>query len=374
MAGYTRSGCRCETCRAAWAAYHRDYRRRRTANEVKPLRDSGASAAPAATDNVEGLAFPVTRPRFWVDHLVRAGIYLLTGALAVLVLIVSLPFTSLAALAGAAVLIGGVVIVGNAALGRIGLRCHLCGTRDRHRCNLTPDVQNYSRFQRGILRDPARRAGEPWRGTMSRAAKQQPDIVWECSHRHRYAFIGDPRGLGPAKRCAFLELAQLQRGRAGWSYPFRPRPVRRFRYQPGVRLSLPQTERERLVGETNGRCFYCGQETEQLEADHVIPVSRGGSSMTWNFVPACRECNRLKGVRTGWEFVPHPTSEQRQRFLEIDGLTQRRPIAWLERRRLEREASARRREGTRKGARKRSEVAQRKWERRQWWYREEEHR
>jgi hypothetical protein len=89
-------------------------------------------------------------------------------------------------------------------------------------------------------------------------------------------------------------------------------------------------------------------ETDRFEADHVVPVSRGGSSMTWNFVVACGPCNRLKGARTGWEFVPIPTTEQRQRFEEIDRLTERRKLAWLERRRLRREALVRRGSGARK--------------------------
>ena len=128
---------------------------------------------------------------------------------------------------------------------------------------------------------------------------------------------------------------------------------RPFRYEAGVRLSLPRTEWERLKAESNGRCFYCLVETEQFEAEHVIPVSRGGSSMTWNFVAACERCNRLKGTRTGWEFVSVPTAEQRQRFEDIDRLTQRRTVPWIERRRLRRQALARRRVG----AKKRSEIA-----------------
>jgi hypothetical protein len=140
--------------------------------------------------------------------------------------------------------------------------------------------------------------------------------------------------------------------------PKPPKPEPLFRYEAGVRLALPRSEWERMKVEADGRCFYCAGVTDVFEAEHVIPVSRGGSSQVWNFVAACRDCNRIKGSRTGWEFVPDPTPEQRLRFEEIDRLTTRRRLAWLERRRLRRAALARRRAG----ARKRSEVARAKRE------------
>lgn len=363
LSGYTSGGCRCEICRAAWAAYHRDYRRRRADNGGDLLRGPRTSSTPATTEHE--LRDPsLAMPRLWIDQLVRAGVYLLTGALVLSLLRVNWLLSGVAVIAGASV------------LERLAVRCHLCGTRGSHRCNLVPDVYEYSRFVRGVLRDRDRRAGQPWKGTTAQATRREPDIVWECPHKHESRRRRNPRR--EASACAKAELRRLQRGRASWSYPFRSRPEGPFRYEPGVRLGLPRAEWERLLREANGRCFYCGQETDELEADHVIPVSRGGSSMTWNFVVACKECNRLKGARTGLEFVPHPTPEQRQRFLEIDRLSQRRTIAWRERRRLERGVRQRRREG----ARKRREMAGEKrearrdaeferWKRSQYWYREE---
>lgn len=40
-----------------------------------------------------------------------------------------------------------------------------------------------------------------------------------------------------------------------------------------------------------GGCAYCGQRTEALEPDHVLPLSKGGSNSITNVVPACRACN-----------------------------------------------------------------------------------
>jgi 5-methylcytosine-specific restriction endonuclease McrA len=43
-------------------------------------------------------------------------------------------------------------------------------------------------------------------------------------------------------------------------------------------------------------CFYC-QGRQRIEADHLIPVSKGGRHSIGNLVPACRWCNASKGNR-----------------------------------------------------------------------------
>ena len=40
-------------------------------------------------------------------------------------------------------------------------------------------------------------------------------------------------------------------------------------------------------------CLYCGERSESI--DHVLPLSRGGQSLTENCVPACLGCNGRKG-------------------------------------------------------------------------------
>ncbi len=45
-----------------------------------------------------------------------------------------------------------------------------------------------------------------------------------------------------------------------------------------------------------GICYYCGAKvgSKNLTMDHVIPLSRGGTSSRDNIVPACKECNNKK--------------------------------------------------------------------------------
>jgi 5-methylcytosine-specific restriction endonuclease McrA len=43
-------------------------------------------------------------------------------------------------------------------------------------------------------------------------------------------------------------------------------------------------------------CIYCGS-NEFIEADHVIPLARGGQHSIGNLAPACRTCNASKRDR-----------------------------------------------------------------------------
>jgi 5-methylcytosine-specific restriction endonuclease McrA len=50
------------------------------------------------------------------------------------------------------------------------------------------------------------------------------------------------------------------------------------------------------------KCLGCGT-TERLEADHNIPVSKGGPNWASNIVPLCRSCNASKSAKTLKEFL-----------------------------------------------------------------------
>lgn len=52
----------------------------------------------------------------------------------------------------------------------------------------------------------------------------------------------------------------------------------------------------------NYTCVYCGQVGGKLEADHIMPFSRGGSDEVGNLITSCRKCNRQKKDKTVEEF------------------------------------------------------------------------
>ena len=49
-------------------------------------------------------------------------------------------------------------------------------------------------------------------------------------------------------------------------------------------------------------CAYCGSQ-ESIQADHVVPIARGGTHSIGNLVPACARCNQSKGSKllTEWK-------------------------------------------------------------------------
>ncbi|MGN1261815.1 MAG: HNH endonuclease [Candidatus Enteromonas sp.] len=87
--------------------------------------------------------------------------------------------------------------------------------------------------------------------------------------------------------------------------------VRRFRKKKGtyyldegIYQSLQRVERGRVTNRVRfkifardgNQCCFCGSR-ENLEIDHVVPISKGGTSDERNLQTLCRDCNRKKGNR-----------------------------------------------------------------------------
>lgn len=68
------------------------------------------------------------------------------------------------------------------------------------------------------------------------------------------------------------------------------------------RHAVPFTRRNIYQHYAN-RCCYCGRHlpSSELNLDHVVPVSRGGSTDWSNIVTACIPCNLRKGSRLPFE-------------------------------------------------------------------------
>ena len=52
----------------------------------------------------------------------------------------------------------------------------------------------------------------------------------------------------------------------------------------------------------DGKCIYCGT-TDNIQIEHRIPLSRGGTNWPSNLVPACGSCNRKKNTKTEKEYL-----------------------------------------------------------------------
>jgi len=65
-----------------------------------------------------------------------------------------------------------------------------------------------------------------------------------------------------------------------------------------ARKQLSNKTRFEVFKRDGFNCVYCGKTPPNvtLEADHIIPVSKGGKNTIENLVTSCFECNRGKGA------------------------------------------------------------------------------
>lgn len=65
----------------------------------------------------------------------------------------------------------------------------------------------------------------------------------------------------------------------------------------------------------DGICYYCRRKFKpnELTMDHLIPLSRGGSSTKENIVPCCKECNNRKKYLMPAEFADLIAKERAER-------------------------------------------------------------
>ena len=85
-----------------------------------------------------------------------------------------------------------------------------------------------------------------------------------------------------------------------------PRVIQLLHYDRVPRRDVRFTRRNIFFRDRN-HCQYCGRKFAQAELnlDHVVPLSRGGTSSWDNVVCACIPCNSRKGNRTPYEAGMH---------------------------------------------------------------------
>ena len=70
----------------------------------------------------------------------------------------------------------------------------------------------------------------------------------------------------------------------------------------GASGSFTAAQWREVLRQYGGRCAYCGAPSAS-EADHRIPLARGGGNGIDNILPACGRCNARKHTMTESEFL-----------------------------------------------------------------------
>ncbi|HEW97085.1 MAG: hypothetical protein DRR16_23190 [Candidatus Parabeggiatoa sp. nov. 3] len=74
-----------------------------------------------------------------------------------------------------------------------------------------------------------------------------------------------------------------------------PRPLTKS----NKRIPIPKSVRYTVLHRDHYQCVACGRKAAQveLEIDHIVPVSKGGTNDLNNLQTLCKECNRGKAAR-----------------------------------------------------------------------------
>lgn len=67
-------------------------------------------------------------------------------------------------------------------------------------------------------------------------------------------------------------------------------------YEQTTREPIPENVRSRVWRRDGGKCVQCGSK-ENLQFDHIIPVSKGGATTVANLQILCRACNLCKSAK-----------------------------------------------------------------------------
>jgi 5-methylcytosine-specific restriction endonuclease McrA len=143
-------------------------------------------------------------------------------------------------------------------------------------------------------KDPERRReyGREWIQRNAEAARQAMRR-WRRNHRDQHN----------AERRAYHARHREERNAAIAAYHRANPDVRRTAWERRrARLlqaegSYTTAELLELVARYRGQCAYCGG-PGPLQADHRIPLGRGGTNYIENIIPACEPCNLRKHLLT----------------------------------------------------------------------------
>lgn len=133
--------------------------------------------------------------------------------------------------------------------------------------------------------------------------KDQPSYSdQEMLHRHKglQRWLKSPR-LSPSVADLYLNQ-QIRVIIEWWQEEYRVMYNREKSKRRKAKLKGNMTEKisikdiKRRFAEFANSCAYCGDNSDSraLQIEHVIPISRGGTHVLSNIVPACKRCNYSK--------------------------------------------------------------------------------
>ena len=179
--------------------------------------------------------------------------------------------------------------------GRWGKKCKVC-VRARAQKYRREHLEQYAQYEKD-------RAILPHR--IGARRKYQEDHKQEISEYKRRWSAENEESVSASKRKHYeLNRDEIIARSKKWAED-NPEKVRQaktnnLRKRRAARHASPgiftAEEFEALCESYGDRCLACGETKAALEADHVVPLTKGGSDSISNIQPLCGSCNRKKFV------------------------------------------------------------------------------
>jgi len=146
--------------------------------------------------------------------------------------------------------------------------------------------------QRAYAREWLKRNPQKARDAVRRWRARNPELNRERRRKYRRAaYVRNAAKINAEKAAYLASHPEVKRAK---DQAYRARRI-------AAAGSFTGAEWLDLLAHCGGVCSYCG-EAGRLEADHRLPLSRGGTNLIDNILPACRSCNGRKHKMTEEEF------------------------------------------------------------------------
>jgi len=168
---------------------------------------------------------------------------------------------------------------------RNGLPCRKCGYSSWDRSGNCKTCQyERSKKWRGKNREKDRKTSKQWRTNNPDKIKlythkdRESSKIWKKNNQDKVKLYARNWSLDNSdKKKANYNNYRTRKTKAGGEFT--------------------DYEWESLCEQYKYRCLSCGKKTK-LTADHIIPVSKGGTSNIDNIQPLCKSCNSSKGTKS----------------------------------------------------------------------------
>ena len=140
----------------------------------------------------------------------------------------------------------------------------------------------------------------------ARKRRQEPQVRKHCREYTKQYAKNHPEIIKERRRIYYYKDLEKTRERKRIWYHSNLEKVRRYKHNRRVNTlcagefnaDLWKAKLEMM----GNKCVYCGSKDE-IQCDHIIPISKGGNNHIDNLQPLCKSCNCVKSDKIIMQYV-----------------------------------------------------------------------